>query len=111
MKEFCKHFKICGVHIYVSSVRMKRRRSVDEKLRNRRKELQRKKRYLYVKNGGCCDVCGKRLPLDGLELHHVVPLSENPRLAFSTKNLMLLCHGCHLQAHRCSCSVVAPSRR
>lgn len=109
--EVFKHWKLFGLYFYVSSVRMRRRRSVDEKVRNGRKELQRKKRYLYVKNGGCCDVCGKRLPLDGLELHHVVPLSENPSLAFSTKNLLLLCHGCHLQEHRSSCSEVGASRR
>lgn len=98
--EIFKSFKLFGLYFYISNVRMKRRRTIDEQLRNRRNALLRKKRFLYQLRGGCCELCGKHFVQEALEIHHLVPVSQNPGLALQTKNLVLLCHDCHLEVHR-----------
>lgn len=100
MKDFCKHFKIGRVHVYVSSGRMKRRRSVDEKMRNQRKILQRKKKLLYSLQDGKCPMCDRHLAPEALEIHHVVGVSDAPGLSLKTSNLVLLCHACHVKVHQ-----------
>lgn len=98
--EVFKKFKLFGLYFYVSSVRMKRRRSKDEKMRNQRNVLQKKKRLLYKLQDGCCEQCGKPFVPEALEIHHIVSISENPGMALQTRNLMLLCHDCHVEVHR-----------
>lgn len=98
--EIYKSFRLFGLYFYVSSVRMKRRRSKDEQMRNRRKTLQRKKRLLYGLQEGCCEHCGRHFGPAGLEIHHIVPVSVNPGMALQTTNLVLLCHECHLAVHK-----------
>jgi len=34
------------------------------------------------------------------EVHHVVPIDQNPRLAFEPSNLVGLCIKCHHEVHR-----------
>lgn len=98
--EIYKSSRLFGLYFYVSSVRMKRRRSKDEQMRNQRKVLQRNKRLLYQQQEGCCAVCGRHLAPEALEIHHVVPVSVNPGMALQAKNLVLLCHECHVAVHR-----------
>ncbi|MBQ7664110.1 MAG: HNH endonuclease [Bacteroidaceae bacterium] len=50
--------------------------------------------------GGCCELCGKHFVQEALEIHHLVPVSQNPGLALQTKNLILLCHDCHVKVHQ-----------
>lgn len=97
--EVFKSFRLFGLYFYVSSIRMKRRRTVDEQMRNRRNVLQKKKRLLYKLQGGCCERCGKAFVSEALEIHHIVSISENPSMALATKNLVLLCHDCHQKVH------------
>ena len=98
--EVFKSFRLFGLYFYVSSIRMKRRRTIDEKMRNKRKLLQKKKAWLYRQQGGCCFDCGRRFEPYGLEIHHLVGVSENADLAFETKNMVLLCPDCHVKVHR-----------
>ena len=98
--EVYKHFRLFGLYFYVSSVRMKRRRSVDERMRNHRKALQKKKFLLYKQQCGRCEMCGRHFGTESLEIHHLIGVSENPGLALSTRNMVLLCHECHVSAHR-----------
>ena len=56
--EIFKSFRLFGLYFYVSSISMKRRRSIDEKLRNQRQALRKKKLLLYKAQGGCCEMCG-----------------------------------------------------
>ena len=98
--EIFKHWTLFGVHIYVSSIRMKRRRSVDEKLRNKNKTLRRYKNILYAEQEGCCGDCGKFAPVDGLEIHHIIGVSEAPGLMLKKRNMVLLCPSCHRERHR-----------
>ena len=98
--EIFKSFKLFGLYFYVSSIRMKRRRSIDEKLRNNHKALRKKKLLLYKAQGGCCAYCGGHFGTESLEIHHLAGVSENPGLALATSNMVLLCHECHLKVHR-----------
>ena len=82
------------------SIRMKRRRSIDEKMRNQRKVLQKKKLLLYKAQDGCCMQCGRHFGTEALEIHHLIGVSENPGLALATSNMVLLCHECHVKVHQ-----------
>ena len=45
-----------------------------------------------------CDRRGRTTPAS--EVHHIVPILENPALRLVWTNLVALCHGCHVQRHR-----------
>ena len=98
--EVFKSFRLFGLYFYVSSIRMKRRRTIDEKMRNQRKVLQKKKLLLYKQQDGCCEMCGRHFGTESLEIHHLVGVSENPGLALAFSNLVLLCHECHVAVHQ-----------
>lgn len=49
------------------------------------------RRLLVLERGGCCEACGVPGP-DGLEVHHVVPLSEGGEHLPS--NVRVLCDDC-----------------
>lgn len=98
--EVFKSFRLFGLYFYVSSVRMKRRRSVDERMRNQHKKLRKKKLLLYKQQCGCCELCGRHFGTESLEIHHLIGVKENPGLALQTKNMVLLCHECHVSVHR-----------
>lgn len=65
------------------------------------------RRWIYELRGHKCEVCGKkckeymqgRFSKDGFQAHHKIPLSDNGEL-FNPENIILLCHDCHLEAHR-----------
>lgn len=98
--EVFKSFKVFGLYFYVvSSIRMKRRRSVDEKVRNRSKLLRKYKNVLYGEQDGRCGECGRWFPPDSLEIHHIIGISENPNLMLAKRNLRLLCPECHKALH------------
>lgn len=94
-----KSFRLFGLYFYVSSIRMKRRRSIDEKMRHYHGVLKKKKLLLYKMREGCCFHCGRHLGTEALEIHHLVGVRENPGLALNTSNLVLLCHECHQKVH------------
>ena len=100
MMQVYKCFKLFGLYFYISSIRMKRRRPIDEKMRNQRKVLHKRKMLLYRKNGGCCEFCGKPFAPSALEIHHIIGVTENPGLALVASNMALLCHECHAEVHR-----------
>ena len=97
--EIFKSWKLFGLYFYVSDRRMKRRRSIDEKLRNQHKTLKKRKLLLYKEQDGCCASCGKHYGTGSLEIHHLVGVRENPGLALVAKNMVLLCHECHVRVH------------
>lgn len=98
--EVFKQWKAFGLYFYVSSIRMKRRRSVDEKLRNKNKTLRKYKKILYAEQDGCCADCGEFVPEDGLEIHHIVGVSKAPNLMLAKRNMVLLCPACHFARHQ-----------
>ncbi|MCD8489272.1 MAG: HNH endonuclease [Desertifilum sp.] len=63
-------------------------------------EGQKVKEKLYNKQEGlCADInCLLRnqvLPIQHLEIDHILPISKRPDLALKIKNLQLLCHPCN----------------
>jgi 5-methylcytosine-specific restriction endonuclease McrA len=44
-----------------------------------------------------CQKCGKKLPADELEAHHIKPFSVAPELEHVVSNGMALCHECHVE--------------
>lgn len=98
--EVYKSFRLFGLYFYVSSIRMKRRRTIDEKMRNHQKTLRKKKLLLYKTQSGRCEMCGKHFGTEALEIHHLLGVSENPGLALALRNMVLLCHECHVDLHR-----------
>ena len=98
--EICKRFRLFGLYFYVSSIRMKKRRTADERMRNLHNLLRKRKKVLYKTQNGCCACCNKPFIIEALEIHHIVGISENPGLATNIKNLQLLCHECHVRLHK-----------
>lgn len=97
--EVFRQWKAFGLYFYVSSIRMKRRRKIDEKLRNNNKVLRKYKKMLYAEQSGCCADCGEFFTEDGLEIHHLVGVSEAPNLMLAKRNMVLLCPHCHGKRH------------
>jgi len=95
---FGLHFGM--IHIYVSTVRMKRRGKSDTIYLKYRHKLRKVKKQRYVNTGGICEKCGKAFKADKLEIHHVESVTTHPELATSYKNIRLLCHECHVDLHR-----------
>lgn len=55
----------------------------------------------YRSHNPICEDCEDRdLITPASEVHHVVPILEDPSLRLSWDNLVALCHGCHVQRHR-----------
>ena len=53
----------------------------------------------YRLNGGVCDVCGKKVHRDEIQLHHVLPMAEFPQYATNPDNLEMVCDECHHAIH------------
>ena len=98
--DFYKHIKIFGLHLYISTSRLKRRGSRDRLCRNHREQLLRHRHVLYNRQDGCCAECGRVFEEHSLELHHVIAVSKRPDLVGTLSNLRLLCHDCHLHLHQ-----------
>ena len=98
-----KCFKIGKWWFYVSDRRMRMPKSENKIWRERRFQFLR--RVIYNDRGAHCEECGKYLPIDGYEVHHLIPVSKRPDLMCSLKNLQLLCPECHSEAHKRSVRV------
>ena len=52
---------------------------------------------IRVEDGMRCNVCGSKN--EAMHVHHIIPLGEGG--TNSRRNLVTLCHGCHLAQHPC----------
>lgn len=57
---------------------------------------------VYCRDHNLCRACWEsgRLTVDGLEAHHIIPLSERPDLAYDPDNIITLCTRHHKAADR-----------
>lgn len=90
-----KSCKYCGrIHSGECEQKPKREKESTQhtKLRTcRRWDTTRKK--ILMRDHYLCRVCFEqhRINADSLEVHHIVPLSDNPAAAYDTDNLISLC--------------------
>lgn len=47
-----------------------------------------------------CYDCGSTIDINNCDIHHVVPVFEDPSLAFDKTNVIALCRECHQDRHR-----------
>jgi 5-methylcytosine-specific restriction endonuclease McrA len=55
------------------------------------------RQFVYERDGGLCQYCGKVVRLDECHIHHVLELSENG--SNHPSNLKTLCKDCHKNRH------------
>jgi 5-methylcytosine-specific restriction endonuclease McrA len=60
-------------------------------------EWRRLRRLVRNRAACMCEVCGST---DQLHVHHIRGWADHPELRLDPDNLMLLCRGCHIDAHR-----------
>lgn len=52
--------------------------------------------FVYEREHGCCQECGRFIFGRSAHVHHKVPIKKNPLLKLDLNNLMLLCPTCHI---------------
>jgi 5-methylcytosine-specific restriction endonuclease McrA len=55
------------------------------------------RRAVFTRDYFTCQKCGRRLPENELEAHHIKPFSVAPELQFDIGNGLTLCHECHVK--------------
>lgn len=60
-------------------------------------EWRRVRRFVRNRAACMCELCGST---DQLHVHHIKSFTQFPELRLDPDNLMLLCRGCHIDAHR-----------
>ena len=58
------------------------------------------KKDLYVSCVGKCEMCGKKMRLGDIQMHHVLPFKQFPQYEYNKSNIMMLCNECHHGIHR-----------
>lgn len=53
------------------------------------------KSYVYQRDKGCCQRCGRFVFGKQAHAHHIVPIRINPKLKLDADNIMTLCTKCH----------------
>ena len=51
--------------------------------------------FVYERDRGCCQRCGKFVFGKQAHAHHIVPIRINPSLRLDPDNVALLCNQCH----------------
>lgn len=51
--------------------------------------------YVYERDKGLCQRCGKFVYGRNAHRHHIVPVADNPKLKLDPDNIKLLCAKCH----------------
>lgn len=53
------------------------------------------RQFIYERERGCCQRCGKFVFGKQAQVHHIVPVKANHLLKLEPRNLKLLCPPCH----------------
>lgn len=51
--------------------------------------------FVYERDGGCCNRCGKFVFGREAHAHHVIPIRVNARKKLDADNIVILCNVCH----------------
>lgn len=57
---------------------------------------RRTREYIYERDKGCCQRCGKFVFGRDAHVHHIVPIQEDESMKLEPTNLKLLCKDCHM---------------
>lgn len=58
------------------------------------------RKYKFQQADGLCEECAKKgIVRQGIEVHHIVPISVDWSKRLLLSNLILLCHECHDNEH------------
>lgn len=98
-KSHIYKLKMFGWRLYFTNVKMKKMSSVGVRRSAHHTAMQTFKRRRFKINGGTCDLCGKRLKFDDVQLHHILPYSEFPQYGVNPKNMEIVCEDCHHAIH------------
>ncbi len=52
--------------------------------------------YVYERDKGCCQRCGKFVFGRDAHRHHIIPVRKAPELKLDVENITLLCSKCHV---------------
>ena len=101
MRNFVYRIRIFGLRIYFSNCRLKKRSSIEirrnsQKVKNALAAVKQRK---YRQLNGCCEICGKHLEPDEVQMHHTLPYAEFPQYGANPANIELTCEECHQYMH------------
>jgi 5-methylcytosine-specific restriction endonuclease McrA len=54
-------------------------------------------KLIYVRDGGRCHICGKKVPKKNWHLDHLIPLARGGEHSY--KNVAVACPGCNMRKH------------
>jgi len=60
-------------------------------------EISKDRKFFFEKYNYSCNTCGSS---EKLQLHHIIPVFENPNLALDKDNIEVLCKKCHSEHHK-----------
>ena len=58
------------------------------------------RKMIIIADGGFCQRCFikyHRMTLDNLEVHHIIPRTTNPEMAYDENNVITVCKTCNLE--------------
>lgn len=91
--------KLGAWRLYLANCRMKKMNPSNAARRSVSTAITAYKNRHYRLNGGVCDVCGKKVDRDEIQLHHVLPFYEFPQYGTNPSNMELVCPDCHHSLH------------
>lgn len=99
-KSWAKKWRVFGIYLYVSNVRMRMRAKRDLLFSGFREDRYiENKLKVYERQQHRCPHCGREFEYAQLENHHILPVNRFPEYQWSIRNMILLCHGCHKEVH------------
>ena len=101
MKSHIYKLKMFGWRLYIANVRMKKMTPAAAARRQcfYTAAMKNKRKRMLANNGGMCEVCGRKMKQEEMQLHHVLPYSEFPQYGMNPSNLEMVCDDCHHAIH------------
>ncbi len=100
-KAHIYRLKLGGWRLYLCNCRMKRMNpsAVRRHQTFYAAAMQSHKKRGYRQNGGTCDLCGRKMDLEDMQMHHILPYAEFPQYGTNPQNLEITCDDCHHAIH------------
>ena len=99
-KTYLYRLRIGNWRLYLSNARLKKMNpSHARRYLFYTESLSSVKRRRYKQNGGTCDICGRRMKYEDVQMHHVLPFAEFPQYGLNPTNLEIACCECHHAIH------------